>query len=820
MRRKSKKEMKSKEADNRTDTDAENEFKKAVKGKSPVKSVEVMKTKKRKKYDDAPSDCGGSSRSKKKSVRKVSDTSCVDKKEKIMSGNDYVFKSRPSSIYSLMSSLNEEQQKAVKDIGFGGDKFVVTPDDICDVFLLPRNEGSHVEKGRNDPFIKSFLTDWNKKYSEKRLMIVSGVRSLLGDPCLDDGGDDFKRLFVIYVMSVFFAPTMNRTTHLNLIKSVIEVHRISSFDWCSYVLDKLCRAIVYFRKNLDTKHVIGCVLVLPLLYLHHLKWRGFIEPSTLPLIRHWNASKFNKRFLEETKAGGYGQGEFVNGVYPVSCNEGRAAGSSEGVHMDGKGSGPSVRYGTDAAGRYIRYFLPPNEKTDEKIHRVSQDGFEESFFLLKRDLNVITHAHMERLQDFVKCYKQRDPYQSSSSCVGGPLSDSDDYFSSDKFCCLVDEVVASFKAMQEHCKSSYPTFGVHAPHSPVGDVNDVVLEALIDDVCKNLSENATAVENEEVANKVEAATVGFEGARTDDDAGCVSDDGKKEFLQDDGDDVTFVDEVFKSVGPNGTQNLDIDPIDPWFVANDEWEVDEKVGFRGSFFLSFSVIQSLQDSSYIYINVIDVWALLLDQMEKHNAVIADRDQLKVYFTGQCSLFLGDLLRLCHKSECGKSDKEEMVNLVEAKRKGLRGSWSFSLQLMGSFNGAKTAELILVHFLDNLKRSSSSDSLFWKLASLLHAELADFLEEIGHPQGSELRSFALVNVDLEWQKTSSNFDCGVFVMNLMQNFEGKLYECNNLMKSCGRRKLRALYCVRILLSGTNHMRFQVHQSVLDFMNKKKK
>ncbi|KAH6762904.1 hypothetical protein C2S52_020337 [Perilla frutescens var. hirtella] len=820
MTRKSKKEMKSKEIDNRTDTDAENEFKKAVKGKSPVRSVEVMKTKKRKKYDDAPLDCGGSSRSKKKSVRKVSDTSCVDKKEKIMSGNDYVFKSRPFSIYSLMSSLNEEQQKAVKDIGFGGlllfqdfafvswsnvhwfvenfnpetrlmcfdnrDKFVVTPDDICDVFLLPRNEGSDVEKGRNDPFIKSFLTDWNKKYSEKRLMTVSGVRSLLGDPCLADGGDDFKHLFVIYVMSVFFAPTMNRTTHLNLIKSVIEVHRISSFDWCSYVLDKLCRAIVYFRKNLDTKHVIGCILVLPILYLHRLKWRGFIEPSTLPLIRHWNASKFNKRLLEETKAGGYGQGEFVNGVYPVSCNEGRAAGSSDGVHMDGKGSGPSVRYGTDAAG-------------------------------------------------------------------------SDDYFSSDKFCCLVDEVVASFKAMQEHCKSSYPTFGVHAPHSHVGDVNDVVLEALIDDVCKNLSENATAVENEEVANQVEAATVGFEGARTDDAAGCVSDDGKKEFLQDDGDDVTFVDKVFKSVGPNGTQNLDIDPIDPWFVANDEWEVDEKVGFRsaflkknerylkelsakekhvvdyvfhnhrggidsivfscrGRFFLSFSVIQSLQDSSYIHINVIDVWALLLDQMEKHNVVIADRDQLKVYFTGQCSLFLGDLLRLCHELECGKSDKEEMVNLVEAKRKGLRGSWSFSLQLMGSFNGAKTAELMyfpvhssdhffvvvidfrqrLVHFLDNLKRSSGSDSLFWKLASLLHAELADFLEEIGHPQGSELRSFALVNVDLEWQKTSSNFDCG----------------------SCGRRKLRALYCAQILLSGTNDMRFQVHQSVLDFMNKKKK
>ncbi|KAH6761843.1 hypothetical protein C2S52_019276 [Perilla frutescens var. hirtella] len=161
-------------------------------------------------------------------------------------------------------------------------------------------------------------------------------------------------------------------------------------------------------------------------------------------------------------------------------------------------------------------------------------------------------------------------------------------------------------------------------------------------------------------------------------------------------------------------------------------------------------------------------------------------------------------------------------------------------MGSLNGVMTAELMyflvhssghfflvaidfrehLVHYLDNVKRSSIADSIFWQLSTLLHEEFADFLREIGHPKASELKSYPLVNVELEWQKNSTGFDCGVFVMNHMKNFEGKLYACPDLLQSCGRKKLQALYSVRIILAGSNDLRFEVHRSVLAFINKKKK
>uniref|UniRef100_A0A803N341 Uncharacterized protein n=1 Tax=Chenopodium quinoa TaxID=63459 RepID=A0A803N341_CHEQI len=60
---------------------------------------------------------------------------------------------------------------------------------------------------------------------------------------LVDGGDEFKRCFVLHAMCNFLAPTTNRTVSLKLLKAVEEVDEIKTFDWCSYVLKKLKKVV-------------------------------------------------------------------------------------------------------------------------------------------------------------------------------------------------------------------------------------------------------------------------------------------------------------------------------------------------------------------------------------------------------------------------------------------------------------------------------------------------------------------------------------------------------------------------------------------------
>lgn len=57
---------------------------------------------------------------------------------------------------------------------------------------------------------------------------------------------------------------------------------------------------------------------------------------------------------------------------------------------------------------------------------------------------------------------------------------------------------------------------------------------------------------------------------------------------------------------------------------------------------------------------------------------------------------------------------------------------------------------------------------------------FLEESNHPQGIEIRSFQIENVAFAWQDTKRNVDCGVYLLNHMENFVGGSYECPDLTK----------------------------------------
>lgn len=151
------------------------------------------------------------------------------------------------------------------------------------------------------------------------------------------------------------------------------VDKILSFDWCSFVLDRLCKAILSFKKKPLKKNINGCVLVLPLLYFHRLKWQGIQEPCTLPLIQHWGMFNFKKRILAEIRAGEFAQGEWVKGVYPVSCKISKSFEEIEEVVAE---------EACPKDGKFVHYVLPLEEKDDTQIRSIAKDALDESFLLL------------------------------------------------------------------------------------------------------------------------------------------------------------------------------------------------------------------------------------------------------------------------------------------------------------------------------------------------------------------------------------------------------------------------------------------------------
>lgn len=381
-----------------------------------------------------------------------------------------MIKCRPSGLSALVRELNHNQRLAVESIGFGGllhmkdlfyipwshmhwflknfdptsrvldvegnKKIVVTADDISDLFLLPRHQGRDVLLTKDNEEVKLFIEAFKERYGLKGAVTLSVVQKLLKE--LRDGCGDFKRCFVLYCLSSFLAPNLNQMIDLGLMRSLIDTEKIASFDWCKYVLEKLCKAMLAFQNKPRRKTLNGCVLVLPLLYFHRLRWQGRAEPSTLPLIQHWTSKRIKERVYAECLAGRFGQGEWVDDVYPVSLRDGKTETQEENEVFGDKVFEEIVEMKSKGC---ITFQLPPNEKDDMEIHNMGKDvsniclfivneiffhylisspvlqALDESFLLLKRDMNVIYEAHKERLRKSLQQQETQTPSSSSHVVV-------------------------------------------------------------------------------------------------------------------------------------------------------------------------------------------------------------------------------------------------------------------------------------------------------------------------------------------------------------------------------------------------------------------
>ncbi|KAL8529866.1 hypothetical protein ACS0TY_007068 [Phlomoides rotata] len=278
--------------------------------------------------------------------------------------------------------------------------FVITADDVHDVFMLPRNPSVPVvlyARGEESPILDRLKSDYTIFSGASFACLESALKEKFSD-----GGDDFVKLFILYALLSFLAPTPNRQVITRYVKSLEVVEDIPKFDWCSFVLERLCDSIKLYKTGVS-KVFCGCVLFHQIVYFHRLKWQGVSSPSNIPLIQHWTMKKLSDRCNQEIEVGKYGSGELVLNVYPVSLDgfvrgdvrdnvpqEGTvvAAGCKEGVAADAATN--NVCEEGDAAGKNVSkddYAANKGSKDDIGLQGRCKD-LHEFFTSLKKDAKV------------------------------------------------------------------------------------------------------------------------------------------------------------------------------------------------------------------------------------------------------------------------------------------------------------------------------------------------------------------------------------------------------------------------------------------------
>ncbi|KAK9706686.1 hypothetical protein RND81_07G144700 [Saponaria officinalis] len=257
-------------------------------------------------------------------------------------------------LVKLISVLNDAQKDAVKAIGFGGlleltltsyptrhvplffqafndgsyvfraselKEFMVTKHDVHDCFLLPLGPKDIVQvptgrfKHSTDDEFKKLKDRWRSEYGVTDPRNHISLGKILSDMEADkEGGDQFRRLFVLFSMSSFLRPTSNNGVDMKLLKAVEDVTVINQYDWCSYVLDGMVSAGLESKKS--PTFLLGCIPFLMITYFQRFDFRGATLPHDLPLIKHWDEEKISTRLKAELSKGPLGRQTWSSVKYP------------------------------------------------------------------------------------------------------------------------------------------------------------------------------------------------------------------------------------------------------------------------------------------------------------------------------------------------------------------------------------------------------------------------------------------------------------------------------------------------------------------------
>ncbi|KAL8477051.1 hypothetical protein ACS0TY_029389 [Phlomoides rotata] len=103
-------------------------------------------------------------------------------------------------------------------------------------------------------------------------------------------------------------------------------------------------------------------------------------------------------------------------------------------------------------------------------------------------------------------------------------------------------------------------------------------------------------------------------------------------------------------------------------------------------------------------------------------------------------------------------------------------------------------------------------------LQRKQISVWLKSFNHSESDNILKYELENVVFTWKTKKTDLDCGIFLMNHMEFFEGDVYYTPDLGKALVRRALKASYYARIVVSDVNRKKLGMQKKVAAFCERK--
>ncbi|KAK9724641.1 hypothetical protein RND81_05G088800, partial [Saponaria officinalis] len=279
-------------------------------------------------------------------------------------------------VHHAIQNFTKEQRAAVIDIGFGGllelkiesipksivpmivkcfehnsymfratntKEFLLSKYDVYDVFCLPKERDrvqltatGHSKQSQEDNLKNEWRLKFGVEGNNNGIKMNELADRLKG---CRESGDEFKKIFVVYSVSTFLAPTENYLVDFKLLRAVEDVNRIRHMDWCSYIFDQVVESVRKVKKG-------NTFLLLP---------------HSIPLIKHWTDEMFNEREKAESNSGCLGSGPVTRITFSICL---QSADQRDGEQREVTSNAAGNK---DSKTEYMLIKLPKGIDSDEKI---------------------------------------------------------------------------------------------------------------------------------------------------------------------------------------------------------------------------------------------------------------------------------------------------------------------------------------------------------------------------------------------------------------------------------------------------------------------
>ncbi|KAH9608097.1 hypothetical protein KSS87_021137 [Heliosperma pusillum] len=100
--------------------------------------------------------------------------------------------------------------------------------------------------GDKSPQFLSLLEDFKSQYEGDVIDVKVILRKLSTQI---DGGDNFKRNFIVYIFSSFLGGVKGNKASLRILKSLSDTSLISEYNWCNFIKKKLAEQVLSWQKE-------------------------------------------------------------------------------------------------------------------------------------------------------------------------------------------------------------------------------------------------------------------------------------------------------------------------------------------------------------------------------------------------------------------------------------------------------------------------------------------------------------------------------------------------------------------------------------------